>query len=392
LTLLDAATILLGMFPPSSTGAAASVAPPSSRSRTPQFSRTLVRRSPGAGPLTRVFLLFAVLAVGLLQPSPAAAQQKDPACDSSNLTRNCEFDSYGGSPPRQLPDGWSPFVLSGDVDFRSEIPPPDYTHVPSPPGLRLSSAGTFVAGIYQQVPVQPGVAYKAGLGWGAPLQPETFGRQLGIDPTGGTDPAAPTVVWGPEHWGAGRVLNYTSPDAGHASISVSAVAQAPTLTVFVKVNHNPAVPNGWIELDAVSLHVDPNYPTPVPATATPVPPTPAPRPTAVPRTATPRPSPTPTATYTLTPTETPTPTSTFTPSATPTFTPTYTPSLTPTWTLPPRPKATRAPEEATPQPVSAGFTRAGFAEPAPRGLFWAGLSALGLAGALSVGVILVRRR
>jgi hypothetical protein len=334
-------------------------------------------------------LLLILLAGFFESVSSASAQQKDPACDVGNLTHNCEFDSYGGSPPRQLPEGWSWFVISGDVDFRTEIAPPDYTHVPSPPGLRLSSSGTFVAGIYQQVSVQPGVAYKASLGWGAPLQPETFGRQLGIDPTGGTDPTAPAVVWGPEHWGPGRVLNYSSPDATHVNIGVSAVAQAPTLTVFVKVDHNTAVNNGWIELDAVSLHVDPTIPTAVPVTDTPVPPTATPRPTAVPRTATPRPSPTPTPTYTPTPTATPSSTPTLTPSVTPTFTPTYTPSLTPTSTLPPRPKATRVPDESTVRPR--GTPPSDAADNAPRELLWAGVGALGLAGMLGVGVVLVRR-
>jgi hypothetical protein len=335
--------------------------------------------------LLRVSLLLAVLAGGLLQALPAAAQH---GCDPGNLIPNCDFNSFTGSPPRQVPEGWAPFVQSGDVEFRQVTG--DESHslfVPS--SLLMSSGNGYLAGIYSQVGgLQPGVAYKASIGWGAPASPaSTFGRQLGIDPTGGTDPNAPTVIWGKEHWGEGRFLNYPVSDTRHVNIDVSAYAQAPTITVFFRVNHNTATYNSLIYVDAISLGVDPSMPP-----ATPVPPTdtPRPRPTTVPRTATPRPSPTPTATHTATPTETLTPTATFTPTVTPTATPTYTPSLTPTSTLPPRPKATRAPGEATVQPKQAAPSMSGSA--APRGLFWAGLGALGLAGMLVVGVVVVRRQ
>jgi hypothetical protein len=333
---------------------------------------------------------LAILAIGLTQPYPAAAQH---GCESGNLIPNCDFNTFTGSPPRQVPEGWAPFVQSGEVEFRQVTG--DESHslfVPS--SLRMSSNGPYLAGIYTQVGgLQPGTGYKASIGWGAPAAPaSTFGRQLGIDPTGGTDPNAPTVIWGPEHWGEGRFLNYPLSDTRHWNIDVSAYAQAATITVFFKVNHNTSTYDSMIFVDAISLEVDSSMP---PVTNTPVPPTPVPPPTARPRTATPRPSPTPTATYTSTPTDTPTPTATFTPSVTPTFTPTWTPSLTPTSTLPPRPKATRAPQEATVQPRSAGFPGLGGMIPtglAPRGLLWGGVGALALAGALGIGVVLVRRR
>jgi hypothetical protein len=255
----------------------------------------------------------------------------------------------------------------------------------------MSSPGGYVAGIYTQVGgLQPGAGYKASIGWGAPASPtSTFGRQLGIDPTGGTDPNAPTVIWGKEHWGDGRFLNYPPTDTRHPNIDVSVYAQAPTITVFFKVNHNAATGDSMIYVDAISLEVDSSLP---PMTSTPVPPTPAPRPTAVPRTATPRPSPTPTVTETPTPTDTPTPTATFTPSITPTATPTFTPSLTPTSTLPPRPKATRSPQEPTVQPRAAGLLRTASTSDAPLGFLWGGIAALGLAGVLAIGVVISRRR
>jgi hypothetical protein len=337
--------------------------------------------------LARAALIAVVLAAGLFPAVPAAAQH---GCDPGNLIPNCDFNSFTGSPPRQVPEGWAPFVMAGDASFRQVTG--DESHslfVPS--SLLMTSPGGYVAGIYTQVGgLQSGTGYKASIGWGAPASPSsTFGRQLGIDPTGGTDPNAPTVIWGKEHWGDGRFLNYPPTDTRHPNIDVSAYAQGPTITVFFKVNHNAATANSMIFVDAVSLQVDPSLP---PVTSTPVPPTPAPRPTAVPRTATPRPSPTPTATQTPTPTETPTPTATFTPTVTPTITPTYTPSITPTSTLPSRPKATRAPGEATVQPTMAGLARDASANPAPRGLLWGGIGALGLAGVLGIGVVIARRR
>ena len=47
----------------------------------------------------------------------------------------------------------------------------------------------------------------------------------GIDPTGGTDSRSPNIVWGSECWDKTRMPNLT----------VSAVAQAPKITVFVRV-------------------------------------------------------------------------------------------------------------------------------------------------------------
>jgi hypothetical protein len=259
---------------------------------------------------------------------PIRAQ--DP-CDPPNVLWNCNFDQFSGSPPRQVPAGWTPFVLGGDLVFMQDI-----DTVFGAPSLRMwSDGGTFKAGIYTRVgDVQPGVAYKASLGWGAPNAPHTFGRQLGIDPSGGTDPAAPGVVWGPMHWGEGRIVNYASGEG--PNIDVSAVAQAETITLFILVDHNQSTGDNMIFIDAITLFVDPIQPT-----ATTVPPTPtvvAPTATQVPPTATATPTLTPTATPTWTATVAPTATATATPTATPSFTPTATPSASPSAT--PSPTAT----------------------------------------------------
>jgi hypothetical protein len=331
------------------------------------ISYTVSMRSHG---ITAARALFALAFSSLLLTGTAAAQH---GCDPGNLIPNCNFNDFYGSPPRQLPAGWAAFVLSGDLTFR----PHDDTRWGAPSLMMWSNGGVFVAGVYTQVSgVQPGVAYRASVGWAAPNEPDAFGRRLGIDPTGGTDPNAPTVVWGPMHRGPGRSLNYPPPDV---NIDVSAVARANVLTVFVFVDHNYSTGDNYIFVDAVSLIVDPVQP---PATPTPAPapvrqaavaPTAAPTATALPTatpTETPTPSPTPTATATATPTVTPTPTITPTPTATPTS------------TLPPRPTATPVGDSAA--PVRQEVT--------PDGLLWGGAGAL--SGALALGSVwaALRRR
>lgn len=317
---------------------------------------------------------LALAALFFAMARPVAAQH---GCTSGNLIPNCDFNAFAGSPPRQVPEGWTPFILLGDVEYRQVIGEEESHSWYAPSSLKMSSSGAYLAGIYTQVSgLQPGAGYKASWGWGAPGPPtQTYGRQLGIDPTGGTDPAAPTVVWGHEHWGDGRMLNYPPPDV---NVDVSVIAQSSTVTVFAKVNHNAATADAKIYVDAISLTFDPDMPTPVPATATPVPPTRAPRPTAAP-TATPLPTATPTATPT--PTVTPTPTASPTSTASPTPTQTYTPTVTPTSTLPPRPMATLQPDGSTQARADT-----------PSGYLFGGVGALLGAGMLGAGAAAARRR
>lgn len=336
------------------------------------------RSRPAGAHIIRAGFLLCI--AGALLFLPVSLLLADDPCAPPNILWNCNFDEWVDSPPRQVPAGWTPFVLEGDLVFMKDI-----DTVFGAPSLRMwSDGGTFKAGLYTRVGnVQPGVTYKASLGWGAPNAPDAFGRQLGIDPTGGTDPTAPTVVWGPMHRGEGRIVNY--PPGEGPNINVSAVAQAETITLFILVDHNFSTGNNYIFLDAIALFVDPVQPTatPLPPTATPVPPTAtpvlptatrAPLPTATPTL-------TPTATATVTATATPTPTATFTPTATPS------PSPTPTATLAPL----RLPEpKAVPTPVSEGELAA--AKTHPGTLLALGTAALGMAGLLGESIVWLQRR
>jgi hypothetical protein len=267
-------------------------------------------------------VIAVIVALALYKPALAS----EPCNPPNVIPRNvCDMDTFHDAGPGQVPDGWTEFILSGSPSFAQ-----DGDTFWGPPSLRIRTFNDgFKAGIFTQVAVQPGAGYRASIAWGAPNTPDTFGRQLGLDPTGGTDPNSPTVIWGPMHWGPGRILNYPPPDV---NIDVRARATGETMTVFFLVDHTPNGGDNLIFVDAIALYPDESAPAvEIPPTDTPPPPTETPAPAvvaaALPPTATPIPP-----TETPLPTETPTPTDT--PTATPTHTPlpTSTPTATPTWT------------------------------------------------------------
>jgi hypothetical protein len=290
--------------------------------------------------LPRLCIVAMVWGVLTLAVPPALAQEPE------NLIANWSFE-----------DGFYPYPMGGGVAncwvaFVEETIPPG-----TPPIFRLTgyddfpeaiegihaqriwSDGTgFIAGIHQQVPgVIPGVAYQAWVVW-APVKSSgtdefIMGREIGLDPYGGTDSRSPDIVWSPEIWGYDKKQ--------FELLKVSAVAQAGTITVFLRVDNHVTHGQDEIFFDAVFLIVDPDQPT---ATPTPVPPTPTDTPllltsAPVPPTSTPTTPPTPTDTLTPTamPTSTPTPTPTTTHTPTVTATPTATPTFTPVPTATPLP-------------------------------------------------------
>jgi hypothetical protein len=277
---------------------------------------------------TRLKWFPLIVGVWMLLASPVAADS--PCNQSGNLTYNCRLDSFvdrtQGGAIKQVPDGWAFFVLMGDPEMRPSID----TLWGAPSQEIWSDGGAFTAGIYQQVGVTPGVVYQANIGWAAPTKPD-FERKLGLDPKGGSDPLAPSVIWGPASWEVTPM-----PD-----LTVSARAEGETMTLFVWVHHPHSHGVDQVFLDDLGLWPDPSQPA---ATVTPVP---SPTPTARPPTRTPSPLP-PTDTATPPPpspipTDTPTPvqppeTATVTPTPTPlppTATPTPLPPTetpTPTWT------------------------------------------------------------
>ncbi len=299
---------------------------------------------PAVRALALVFVLVAVLA-------PASARAQDPCENPGNLTFNCQFDTFGPAPGGAVPTGWWPFVISGHPAFDQA------TDTPKQPSLRVWSDGEgFVAGVYQEVTgIQPGATYEAFIGWAVfQSQGDEMGRAIGIDPRGGTDPGAASVVWSPEVWEKKR---------GNPELRVRAVAEGDRLTVFARVNHPRSYGADEAFLDAVSLVRDESVPVgEVPVTE--------PEPTSTPvltevpvATDTPIPAPT----LELEPTALPTDTSTPPPDPpTPTHTveaepeqgteaaSLVTPSFDPTVTAEPSP--TPEPETATPTPLPSPAT------------------------------------
>ena len=329
------------------------------------------------GPQRRVFaavLSLALLLLGVLTP---AAQADPHGCTGADVNTNCNFNNFYSSSYGSVPEGWTPFVLSGSAAFVEAVD----TYF-GPPSLQIwSDGGTFQAGIFQQVRnLTPGATYLASVGWAAANEPNAFGRKLGLDPTGGTDPTAPTVIWGTMHYGPGRFGNYSTP--GDPNLDVRAAAKGDAMTLFFLVDHNYSTGVNLIFVDAISLVRDDSQPV-------------APAEPAAPPTSTPRPAPRsdarPLARPTSAPTSTPSPTATPSATATATATPTPSPTATPTATPSPTatPTATRAPR-ATATPTAAPAGLSGLARTQRPYLLPVGFTAL--LGSVGLGGVLKRRR
>ena len=262
------------------------------------------------------------------------AGARNPCQEPGQVAFNCGFDTFTEQPwggkMLRVPTGWWYFILSGSPDFRQAHD----TYWGAPSLWLITDGVAYTAGIYQVVSVTPGVVYQTDIGWAAAacsgVVCSDMQRRLGLDPSGGTDPQAPSVVWSRIEYGADKW-----PD-----LTVSARASGPKMTVFLWVNRPGRGGLDEIFLDAVGVWPDTSQPA---ATSTPQPSaTPTRRPptrTPVPATATAASTDTPTPEP---PTDTPVPTETPTPTSTPTPTPTLTP----------------VPPTATPTPTSTPTTLA----------------------------------
>ena len=101
----------------------------------------------------------------------------------------------------------------------------------------------FDVAIYQQVPAIEGGVYSLS-GWLVSYCGGTFSapndcpkgyymsKQLGIDPTGGTDPLAKSVIWAENRE---NFIDATGNKVGWVNVRLAAVALAPTITVFARL-------------------------------------------------------------------------------------------------------------------------------------------------------------
>ena len=230
------------------------------------------------------------------------------------------------------------------------------------------SFGNFQAGIYQVVPnVTPGARYTFELWvltWSCDREdkgncdgatsgdPSPMHVRIGIDPNGGGDPFNPAIVWSEE----GNAYD------AWTRFEVTAAAQGSTISVFVYSYPEFRSQDNNVYVDDAGLFM-----------AAP-PPSPTPRPTNPP-TATPLPTETPLPTATPPPTATPLP-----PTATP-----QPPTATPQPTATALPAATDAPQPTAVPAKAPSQSSSGSGLLVP-------LAGLALLVAVSVGIVLVRRR
>jgi len=263
--------------------------------------------------LPMTMLLLTIVVVIVLNYSDKknvvkAATTPDQACDTTIAQQGdkcsggvldsgvCEFRNEGG-----IAKGWTIYKIQGDPKYENV----DYSSLG--PGTILmtpNGSATYIAGAYTQANVTSGKLYCASWRWGAPgpgSAPTAYGRTLGIDPFGGTNPTSSQVIWGNTHFGDARHLDYIPPDV---NVDVKTVAQSSTITVFYKIDYTGYSGSSVMYIDGINLFDEGASTSP---TNTPGP--------------------------TSTPTRTPTPTPTT--GGNPTATPTVPPGATATPTVPP---------------------------------------------------------
>lgn len=281
--------------------------------------------------LTLVSLTFLLLPAG---SRPAAWAQEPP-----NMLRNPGFEGnyspWSGIPEIQVAYDWTPWWVerqSGDpggINHRPEYKQasgwlyPDRVHGGSAAQQWFTFYSTHTAGMYQQVfGIHPGTRLQFSI-WaqvwssseddpGQSVDPGRINLQIGLDPTGNTDPWAGTVAWSPIHNQYDTWLQ----------VAVEATAQTDTVTVFMKsaplfpVKHNDTY---WDDAVLIAIEASPptTQPSPTPATeptepAATVPPTEASSATPPTEAASATAPPTEMTSATVSPTTTPTPAPTAT--------------------------------------------------------------------------------
>lgn len=169
---------------------------------------------------------------------------------TSNLLANASFEAGGfvqataapdGSAFYNVPEGWGGGVLLDGAVFWQNIMPNGYPHSGSVKTNGVQSYhvsrgyATFTAWIYQRVATVPNTPLEGGAAAFVENPSGTAFVRAGIDPTGGTNPFAPTVIWG---------ASAGAPNAWNA-VRVSARATGGVATFFLFASQGaPADPNG----------------------------------------------------------------------------------------------------------------------------------------------------
>lgn len=193
---------------------------------------------------TILLIVWLLLQMPAAQAAPLA--EEPPARPLADLLplQNGDFElgftpvTVGGG-AGQVGTGWTPFVVRGTPLFLAgQVTPPLNQWQ-----VLVGPTGAYDAGIYQQV---------AGVAFGDTLQAQVrvylppaldgITKTIGIDPLGGDDPLAPTIVW--HTAGSGSPWH---------TLTVTATAAATQTTVFVRVQQPAGSVPLYVGIDDVTL-------------------------------------------------------------------------------------------------------------------------------------------
>ena len=199
--------------------------------------------------------VWAIIGLVGLGRDPALAYQ------GRNLLQNPGFEepyvTIDADPALRVASSWQPWHVptapgqSSSINARPEYKPAPPTRVRS--GSAAQEYNTFfathTAGVYQRVPVTPDTDLRFSVYvyvWSSATfanpdrseQPNTVIINVGLDPTGGTDPASTNVVWSAdaEYYDQYRELSVTARSKGTA------------VTVFVRT-----APQGFVGVNNIYL-------------------------------------------------------------------------------------------------------------------------------------------
>ncbi len=201
-------------------------------------------------------------------PAPAVTRtatsaSSTPAATGQNLLANPSFEGgsyvYNNDGDQRVPNGWLPWWSSPIINQCYDAKP-HYEIENHPPHVRDGAAAaryytayqSHNGGLMQQVIVTPGKVYKFGIygfAWSTKTPivdtPSTSTAMLwvGIDPAGGTNPAANTVVW------SAGVVQMDS----YGYFTVQATATGNQVTVFTRTRPDYCVARNDSFWDAASL-------------------------------------------------------------------------------------------------------------------------------------------
>lgn len=224
--------------------------------------------------LLPIFLLVGLLAFtfGFTLYAPARVTAASCAEDAGNLLKNGTM--AGGNPNSfgVVASKWKAFVVGAtQPNFENAL---NEGYDPNGSQYIWRDFDAWDAGIYQKVTtLTAGQNYHFWMVWGQALhdiagnnaRATLINRQLGVDPTGGTDPTSPNVQWTVPYYGGGGF--------NRAEWHLRFTATSSTATFFLRAQNGHTDGRNKVFFDTACLSLASGEPTSTPWTPTTVPPT-----------------------------------------------------------------------------------------------------------------------